>query len=258
MYVPSHWWHEVETSYEPLSSSSSSRSSSSSTGSSDSNSGYSVGLNYFFEPYYHRLGYQSKVPTFQHNRYYAHLHDRYGSSNDNDWGNVEEGGVTSSSKRLKVDETKESIMHLDSNYGATVCSSEHVCFRNKRRLKRAASAGGRALATKGKKKRKSKSLQKKQRKLQESGVNSETVHGRNRKRMDGQETTRKRKRNRHMKKTDRRKTTSATSGKYNGKLNPNNEQLDGKRSVKKRKRQQQREQMSSQERNEELSWLKEL
>ena len=55
LFVPSHWWHEV-TSY-------------------DDEYGKSIGVNYFFEPYYHRPGYLSNHPNMQFNRHYSHIAD---------------------------------------------------------------------------------------------------------------------------------------------------------------------------------------
>ena len=53
LYVPSHWWHQVT--------------------SHDDAHGKSVGVNYFYEPFYHRPGYRSVPPYMQRNRYYSHL-----------------------------------------------------------------------------------------------------------------------------------------------------------------------------------------
>ncbi len=59
IYVPSHWWHHVETTFNAPA--------------AGKSGGYSVGVNSFFEPYYHRRGFQSKLNVFQFNRYYWHL-----------------------------------------------------------------------------------------------------------------------------------------------------------------------------------------
>lgn len=55
LYLPSHWWHQVVS--EP------------------DEEGKSIGLNKFFEPYYHRYGMITTSNIFQRNRYYAHIYD---------------------------------------------------------------------------------------------------------------------------------------------------------------------------------------
>ncbi len=55
LYVPSFWWHEVTT--------------------QDDYEGKSIGLNYFFVPYYHQPGYLTKSIKFIYNRYYSHLRE---------------------------------------------------------------------------------------------------------------------------------------------------------------------------------------
>ena len=53
LFVPSHWWHQVT--------------------SHDDTRGMSLGINYFYEPFYHRPGFQCRHPNMQVNRYYSHL-----------------------------------------------------------------------------------------------------------------------------------------------------------------------------------------
>eukprot|EP00947_MAST-08B_sp_MAST-8B-sp1_P000376 g376.t1 len=55
IYVPSHWWHEVRSSPD-----------------SDDKA---VGINYFFEPWYERLGHDNKAPALIRNKMYDHLAD---------------------------------------------------------------------------------------------------------------------------------------------------------------------------------------
>lgn len=51
LYLPSHWWHQVD-SY------------------GDQSEGKTIGINYFFEPFYHRPLYKASIPLLQSNRYY--------------------------------------------------------------------------------------------------------------------------------------------------------------------------------------------
>ena len=76
LFVPSHWWHQV-TSY-------------------DDPDGKSIGVNYFYEPYYHRPGYECTHPNMQFNRHYSHV----AHSSSGDLNNVD------------------------------LCASKYICFKN--------------------------------------------------------------------------------------------------------------------------------
>ena len=53
IYVPSHWWHEVTSRPDA--------------------EGKTVGVNYFFEPWYERLGHNNRSPVLVRNKLYGHL-----------------------------------------------------------------------------------------------------------------------------------------------------------------------------------------
>jgi len=55
LYVPSHWWHQV-ISY-------------------DEDGGKSIGVNYFFEPFYDRPAYKCVPPYMIYNRHYSHIRE---------------------------------------------------------------------------------------------------------------------------------------------------------------------------------------
>ena len=53
LYLPSRWWHEVE--------------------SHGDDEGKTIGVNYFFRPFFHKLGFNEALPNFVRNEHYAHL-----------------------------------------------------------------------------------------------------------------------------------------------------------------------------------------
>lgn len=173
--MPSHWWHEVESfnnqgdiitttttttatataakkskKYKGASSSSSSvvgataetqtqtqaeTQAETETENVRSTAGYSIGINWFFEPYYHRRGYQARVNIFQKNRYYAHI----AAQDDQNTQVAEDKDVsdvitsssysTSSSSSLSLSKLENKVRSYRAG-GATLCDSEYVCFRN--------------------------------------------------------------------------------------------------------------------------------
>ena len=55
LYLPGHWWHEVESTSDA--------------------EGKNIGINTFFEPWYNRLAYNTTLNFFQRNRFYSHLQE---------------------------------------------------------------------------------------------------------------------------------------------------------------------------------------
>eukprot|EP01041_Mallomonas_annulata_P000659 gene659-1271_t len=75
LFVPSHWWHQVI--------------------SHNDEKGKSIGVNYFYEPFFHRPLYKAKSPLMQYNRYYSHISE------------------------LKT---------------VSLCDKENICFRNEKKI----------------------------------------------------------------------------------------------------------------------------
>ena len=119
--MPSHWWHQVE-----------SINNNRSGGGSGGAAGYSIGVNMFYEPFYHRQAYLSRNPFFQHNRYYSHLQQTL----------TQTGSRTrvssSKSKRSKVhrrprlspESYRRYILEGSRPQGVELCDGVYVCFRS--------------------------------------------------------------------------------------------------------------------------------
>ena len=111
LYVPSHWWHEVE--------SFNNQGDINPDEEAGRDGGYSLGINWFFEPYFHRRGFQANLNVFQHNRYYAHLKREAPGAAGADISRGDDGSLT----------LKERVRGYRMG-GAELCDSEFVCFRN--------------------------------------------------------------------------------------------------------------------------------
>ncbi len=101
LFVPGHWWHEV-TSFPDQSTTSTKN-----TTLDESIGQFSMGLNYFYEPFYLRKSFQSKVNIFHYNRYYTHING---------------DGIVSSYPVLNI----EGADNLKSAY---VCDSVNMCVK---------------------------------------------------------------------------------------------------------------------------------